>query len=101
MMEEGTTVYDTKTQTERPLKYSDIVILMRSMTWSTDLVEEFKLAGIPLYAESSKGYFDALEVMIVLNTLKIVDNPYQDIPLVSVLRAPFVAYLKMSWQKSV
>ncbi|WP_107947333.1 helicase-exonuclease AddAB subunit AddA [Lysinibacillus parviboronicapiens] len=90
MMEEGTTVYDTKTQTERPLKYSDIVILMRSMTWSTDLVEEFKLAGIPLYAESSKGYFDALEVMIVLNTLKIVDNPYQDIPLVSVLRAPFV-----------
>ncbi|MFJ7649967.1 helicase-exonuclease AddAB subunit AddA [Lysinibacillus sp. NPDC097279] len=90
MMEDGTTVYDTKTATERPLKYSDIVILMRSMTWSTDLVEEFKLAGIPLYAESSKGYFDALEVMIMLNTLKVVDNPYQDIPLASVLRAPFV-----------
>ncbi|WHY47409.1 helicase-exonuclease AddAB subunit AddA [Lysinibacillus pakistanensis] len=90
MMEDGTTVYDTKTKTERPLKYSDIVILMRSMTWSTDLVEEFKLAGIPLYAESSKGYFDALEVMIMLNVLKVVDNPYQDIPLASVLRAPFV-----------
>ena len=53
---------------------------MRSMTWSTDLVEEFKLAGIPLYAESAKGYFDALEVMIMLNVLKVVDNPYQDIP---------------------
>jgi len=90
MMEDGTTVFDTKTKTERPLKYSDIVILMRSMTWSTDLVEEFKLAGIPLYAESSKGYFDALEVMIMLNVLKVVDNPYQDIPLASVLRAPFV-----------
>ena len=90
MMEDGTTVYDTKTKTERPLKYSDIVILMRSMTWSTDLVEEFKLAGIPLYAESAKGYFDALEVMIMLNVLKVVDNPYQDIPLASVLRAPFV-----------
>ncbi|MFJ8090418.1 helicase-exonuclease AddAB subunit AddA [Lysinibacillus sp. NPDC095746] len=90
MMEDGTTVFDTKTKTERPLKYSDIVILMRSMTWSTDLVEEFKLAGIPLYAESAKGYFDALEVMIMLNVLKVVDNPYQDIPLASVLRAPFV-----------
>lgn len=90
MMAEGTMVYDTKTKTERQLKYSDIVILMRSMTWSNDLVEEFKLAGIPLYAESSKGYFDALEVMIMLNVLKIVDNPYQDIPLASVLRAPFV-----------
>ena len=80
--------YENKT--ERPLKYSDIVILMRSMTWSTDLVEEFKAAGIPLYAESSKGYFDSLEVMIMLNVLKVVDNPYQDIPLASVLRAPFV-----------
>ena len=90
LMAEGTTVYDTKSGTERPLKYSDMVILMRSMTWSADLVEEFKLAGIPLYAESSKGYFDALEVMIMLNTLKVIDNPYQDIPLASVLRAPFV-----------
>ncbi|KOS66707.1 ATP-dependent helicase [Lysinibacillus contaminans] len=90
LMAEGTTVYDTKSGTERPLKYRDIVILMRSMTWSADLVEEFKLAGIPLYAESSKGYFDALEVMIMLNTLKVIDNPYQDIPLASVLRAPFV-----------
>lgn len=87
---QGTKVYDTKTKSERPLEYRDIIILMRSMTWSADLVEEFKNAGIPLYAESSKGYFEAIEVMIMLNTLKIIDNPYQDIPLASVLRAPFV-----------
>ncbi|MGM9948742.1 MAG: 3'-5' exonuclease, partial [Lysinibacillus sp.] len=37
-----------------------------------------------------KGYFDALEVMIMLNLLRVIDNPYQDIPLVSVLRAPFI-----------
>lgn len=90
LLAEGATVYDTKTKSERPLAYRDIVVLMRSMTWSADLVEEFKSAGIPLYAESSKGYFEAIEVMIMLNTLKIVDNPYQDIPLASVLRAPFV-----------
>lgn len=74
----------------RPIEYRDIVILMRSMTWSADFVEEFKLAGIPLYAELSRGYFDAVEVMIMMNTLKIIDNPYQDIPLASVLRAPFI-----------
>ncbi|GEK33648.1 ATP-dependent helicase/nuclease subunit A [Kurthia sibirica] len=74
----------------RPIEYRDIVILMRSMTWSGDFVEEFKLAGIPLYAELSKGYFDAIEVMIMMNTLKIIDNPYQDIPLASVLRSPFI-----------
>jgi len=90
LMDANTLVVDPWTQKERPLEYRDIVILMRSMTWSADLTEEFKQAGIPLYANLSKGYFDALEVMIMLNTLRIVDNPYQDIPLASVLRAPFV-----------
>ncbi|MBD8025371.1 helicase-exonuclease AddAB subunit AddA [Ureibacillus sp. Re31] len=94
LMDSGATVYDTKQKDPakriRPMQYSDIVILMRSMTWSNDLVEEFKAAGIPLFAESSKGYFEALEVMVMLNVLKVVDNPYQDIPLASVLRAPFI-----------
>ncbi|MGB2993928.1 MAG: helicase-exonuclease AddAB subunit AddA [Paenisporosarcina sp.] len=90
LMNDQTMVVDAWTKIERPLEYRDIVILMRSMTWSADLTEEFKQAGIPLYANLSKGYFDALEVMIMLNTLRIVDNPYQDIPLASVLRAPFV-----------
>ena len=90
MMDQGYQVYNPKDQTSRPIRYSDIVILMRSMKWSADLAEEFKAAGIPLYAESSKGYFDTLEVMIMLNLLKVIDNPYQDIPLASVLRAPFI-----------
>ena len=74
----------------RPLEYSDIVILMRSMTWSSEIADELKAAGIPVHVSLSSGYFDAIEVMIMLNTLRVVDNPYQDIPLVSVLRAPFV-----------
>nr|WP_246027608.1 helicase-exonuclease AddAB subunit AddA [Lysinibacillus antri] len=94
LMDNGATVYDAKekdpSKRVRPLEYRDIVILMRSMTWSSELVEEFKAAEIPLYAESSKGYFEALEVMVMLNVLNIVDNPYQDIPLASILRAPFV-----------
>ena len=94
LMASGATVYNAKEKDPdkrvRPLRYSDIVILMRSMTWSNDLVEEFKAAGIPLYADSSKGYFEALEVMVMLNVLTVVDNPFQDIPLASVLRSPFV-----------
>nr|WP_201261883.1 helicase-exonuclease AddAB subunit AddA [Metasolibacillus fluoroglycofenilyticus] len=89
MIEKELPIFNPKDGTTRPIRYSDIVILMRSMTWSADFAEEFKLAGIPLYSESSKGYFEALEVMIILNILKIVDNPYQDIPLASTLRAPF------------
>lgn len=90
MMDSQTMVNDPWTQQQRKLEYRDIVVLMRSMTWSGDFVDEFKMAGIPLYAELRGGYFEALEVMIMLNTLRVIDNPYQDIPLASVLRAPFV-----------
>lgn len=90
LMQANTTVYDTKTQTERPLTYRDIVIITRSMSWSNELVETFKEANIPLYAETAGGYFESLEVMVMLNTLKCIDNPYQDIALASVLRAPFI-----------
>ncbi|TWT27960.1 helicase-exonuclease AddAB subunit AddA [Planomicrobium sp. CPCC 101110] len=90
LMEKETLVYDPWKKEQRQLEYSDIVVLMRSMTWSGDFVDEFKKAGIPLYAELTGGYFDALEVMIMMNALRVIDNPYQDIPLVSVLRAPFI-----------
>ncbi len=90
LMDSGAEVTDAFTDKRRPLEYRDIVILMRSMTWSSEIVEEFKQHGIPIYAELSKGYFEALEVMIMLNTLRVIDNPYQDIPLASVLRSPFI-----------
>ncbi len=90
LIEERTPVYDAKTKTERPLEYKDIVILLRSMPWAATIMDEFKKQGIPIYANLSTGYFDATEVAIMLSLLKIIDNPYQDIPLVSVLRSPIV-----------
>jgi ATP-dependent helicase/nuclease subunit A len=83
-------VYNPKTKTEQPMMYRDIVILMRSMTWAPQMLEELKQQGIPVYANLSTGYFDATEVAIMISLLKIIDNPYQDIPLAAVLRSPIV-----------
>ncbi len=90
MVRGGAQVYNPKTKLTRPISYRDIVVLMRSRTWYATFAEEFKMAGLPLYAETDGGYFESLEVMIMLNTLKVIDNPYQDIPLASVLRSPFI-----------
>ena len=46
--------------------------------------------GIPVYANLTSGYFEAVEVAAALSVLKVIDNPYQDIPLASVLRSPIV-----------
>lgn len=84
-------VLDKATGNMRPVKYKDIVILLRATsTWAPVILEEFKRQGIPSYAELSTGYFEAVEVNIMLSLLKVIDNPLQDIPIASVLRSPIV-----------
>lgn len=90
MIEERKLVYNAKTKSHRPMMYRDVVILLRSMTWAPQIMEEFKQQGIPIYANLSSGYFEATEVAIMLSLLKVIDNPHQDIPLAAVLRSPIV-----------
>lgn len=72
----------------RPVKYSDIVILLRAQSgWDVVFKKELEDRGIPVYVESRTGYFSAIEVVTVLNLLKVLDNPLQDIPLVSVMKS--------------
>jgi ATP-dependent helicase/nuclease subunit A len=73
----------------RNIDYKDIVILMRSVSNWADIFEEvFNDEGIPFYFDGGTGYFETIEIQIILNLLKIVDNIRQDIPLLSVMRSP-------------
>ncbi|MCT2535604.1 helicase-exonuclease AddAB subunit AddA [Aquibacillus koreensis] len=83
-------VVDKGSGRQRDIQYRDIVILLRSMTWAPTITEELKQQGIPVYAELSTGYFEAIEIKVMLSLLKVIDNPKQDIPLASVLRSPIV-----------
>lgn len=90
LVQERFQVYDRKLDMMRNVTYRDFVILLRSMPWAAQIMEEFKQEGVPIYADLSSGYFDATEVMMMMSLLKVIDNPYQDIPLASVLRSPIV-----------
>lgn len=84
-------IYDKGISDFRPVRYSDIVILMRSYSAVAPIyLEEFQNGGIPAYAETTSGYFGASEVETILSLLKIIDNPHLDIPLAAVLRSPLV-----------
>lgn len=83
-------VIDKQSGKQRPMQYRDVVILLRSMTHAPVIVEELKRQGIPVYAELATGYFEAIEIKVMINLLKIIDNPQQDIPLASVLKSPIV-----------
>lgn len=84
-------ILDKETGEYRPVRYGDIVILLRTASgWSESFTEVLLAHGIPVYSASKTGYFSALEVVTVLNYLQVCDNPLQDIPLAGVLRSPLV-----------
>lgn len=89
MMDEGFKVFDGDLQEYRPVRYSDIVILLRTVSgWSEDFVNVLTGEGIPTVSDTQSGYFSAIEVKTVLNMLHVIDNPKQDIPLAAVLHSP-------------
>lgn len=84
-------ITDSKTKELRSLRFRDIVILFRSLRgWGEEFAEILTSCGIPAHVESQTGYFSATEVQTVLNMLRILDNPYQDIPMAAVLHSPIV-----------
>lgn len=77
----------------RPLKYSDIALLMRSVNkvraiYSTVFME----LGIPLLDSVGESFFKTPEISAMVSMLAIIDNPQQDIALISVLRSNFFGF---------
>lgn len=90
-LKETMEITDKATGVLRPLRNSDIVILLRSLSgWGNEFVSVLEDCGIPAHVSTSTGYFSAMEVQAVLSFLKILDNPYQDIPMAAVLKSAIV-----------
>ena len=82
---------ETKT-VYRDLKNKDITIIMSSYKGVADIyTDELSKAGIECFAESD-GYFERNEIKLVMALLKIIGNPYQDIPLLGVMRSPIFGF---------
>ena len=84
-------VFDNETKTTRPIQFTDIVVLLRSLKSQAAIYTEvFTDYGIPVSAELSSGFLEAVEVIDVISLLKVIDNPLQDIYLAGLLRSPIV-----------
>ncbi len=82
-------VWDRETGQYRPIRYRDIVILLRAPAGRANIyLEALGQAGVPAYTQVATGYFSATEVQVMLSLLQVLDNPRQDIPLAAVLRSP-------------
>ena len=69
--------------------YRDIVVLLRTFQANAGLfVRTLSRLGVPVFADVSGGFFQAVEVQDILSLLAVLDNQQQDIPLAAVLRSP-------------
>ena len=84
-------VFDKK-QGNRNIKYKDIVILLRSTKNANIYEKELLKNNIPVYSDSQSEFLETFEIRIIMNLLKILDNPLDDIGLVSLLRSPIFGF---------
>ena len=86
----GFTVTDRAGGELRPVRYSDMVILLRTNSgWDEEFKAVLEEEGIPVYITSRTGYFGASEVQELLQVLRVLDNPRQDIPLFGMMKSVF------------
>lgn len=85
--------YDvTNGDSTRKAEYKDVAILMRSVKDTTTIIEYLEECGIPVITETKLSLLDCKEVQIVIDLLRVIDNPLQDIPLYSVMISPIYGF---------
>ena len=95
-------VTDKESGELRRVSYRDIVILLRTNAgWDEDFKSVLKEEGIPSHVLSRTGYFAAKEIRILLQLLRVLDNPGQDIPLFGILTSCFGGFTdrEIAWMK--
>ena len=67
-------------------------MLRATSTMAPIYEKEIADLDLPVFSDTSSTYLDSMEVQIIMSLLKIIDNPMQDIPLVTVLRSSIYGF---------
>lgn len=81
-------VFDSGESRYRPLRYSDIAILLRSPQSCNSFIREaFSHTEIPINIDQDTDIRYEPEVNLLISLLKCIENPYNDIELMTVLHS--------------
>lgn len=77
----------------RPIQYKDIAILLRSANKHIpNYLTVFRRHGIPVSSITDGDFFNCPEISTMVSLLNVIDNPMQDIPLLSVMLSPIYGF---------
>lgn len=88
LVDEKRLVYDRQSGQTRPITYGDMAMLFQALTDVVLYEEALKAAGIPYVTVSGRGYYDREEVWDVLNLLRALHDPADELALAAALRSP-------------
>ena len=92
LIESNYMVYDKK-EGYRKITYKDIVILLRATSSLSPIYEKELIENnIPVFSDTSSEFLESIEIQVMLSVLKLLDNPTQEIPLITVLRSSIGAF---------
>lgn len=91
LMTSGTTVWENGA--ERPLRFGDLCVLLRSPKNKAQIYRDaFLKVGIHSWTDNKGGFLGAREVVVMTALLRVLDNPYRDIPLLTVLMSDLYGF---------
>lgn len=88
LFQESYQVYDRHEATPKKISYRDIAILVPTRGDNFAVISEMQQQHVPIYVKDANDYFQTTEIQVMLALLELINNPEQDIPLVTVLRSP-------------
>jgi ATP-dependent helicase/nuclease subunit A len=78
---------------QRGVSYGDIAILLRSVKNKAEVyAKALRELNIPYESDKASEFWSKSEVIVMVSLLSVVDNPRQDVPLISVLRSPLFGF---------
>lgn len=91
---------------KRNITYGDFAVILRNTSsggmfsskedgkrkGASEYVRNLNSFGIPAFCEDADNFFDATEIKLLLNFLRIIDNPSLDIPMLSVICSPVYGF---------
>ncbi len=86
-------IFDRKLGDYRPLRWDDVVILLRSPGNRAAVFERLLgERGIPAFTDSGRGFLQSAEVSTMLSLLRVLNNPLEDIHLIAVMDSPLFGF---------
>ena len=92
MIQSGVNVKDDKKEIYRPCRASDFCVLVRNNAAQNLVAKALETVGLRSLYENTEGYLKSREILVMINLLRVIDSPLNDLAMLSVMLSPVFGF---------